>query len=410
MKLKVCECAVGWFEVLRITDHNPGCCFHAGTGMRVLLLSHYALPHYGGIEVLVDREAKLLAAAGHDVVHVASNVGSEEQTSVVPRLHVHRMPAWNWPERRLSVPWPVFSPTLAPTIASYVRWCDVVHAHGLLYLGSIFALASAKLYGKPSILTEHSGIAWFPPGLRRMVQRIAMMSLGRIVARLAGRCYAHHDRVISLLKQLAGPRGCVSYLQNPIDRSLFRPPTEGERDRARLVLGWHPERPVVLFVGRLLKSKGIDLLLKARNPSFDLVFCGSGDPSIIKPYLGPGISYLHPRPQSDLISLYHAADVLALPSRSEGGFPLVAQEALACGLPVLLGDDPGFARFRGCYGLTFCNLTLLSKHGSELNPLLQNEKRVSLDSFLPNEMWWLNQLYGDALFDSNTNIRPQKDG
>ena len=40
-----------------------------------------------------------------------------------------------------------------------------------------------------------------------------------------------------------------------------------------------------------------------------------------------------------LTELLRAVDVLALPSRGEG-YPLVAQEAMASGLAVLLGDDP----------------------------------------------------------------------
>ena len=39
-----------------------------------------------------------------------------------------------------------------------------------------------------------------------------------------------------------------------------------------------------------------------------------------------------------LAELYRASDVFVLPSQGEG-FPLVVQEALACGLPVVCGDE-----------------------------------------------------------------------
>jgi len=42
--------------------------------------------------------------------------------------------------------------------------------------------------------------------------------------------------------------------------------------------------------------------------------------------------------------LLQAADALAVPSVGEG-FPLIAQEAMACGLPVLLANDPAYERY-----------------------------------------------------------------
>ena len=42
--------------------------------------------------------------------------------------------------------------------------------------------------------------------------------------------------------------------------------------------------------------------------------------------------------QAELPPLYQAADLLVLPSVGEG-FPLVVQEAMACGTPALVGDE-----------------------------------------------------------------------
>ncbi len=43
--------------------------------MRILFVSHHALPHVGGIEVVVDALARELAGRGHEVTHVASSTG-----------------------------------------------------------------------------------------------------------------------------------------------------------------------------------------------------------------------------------------------------------------------------------------------------------------------------------------------
>src|SRR5512139_1318529 len=71
--------------------------------MKVLLVSHYTLPHVGGIEVLVDQHSQHLAQRGHDVTVLSSRVGApaEERRGAV---RVVRVAAWNFLERWLDVP------------------------------------------------------------------------------------------------------------------------------------------------------------------------------------------------------------------------------------------------------------------------------------------------------------------
>jgi glycosyltransferase involved in cell wall biosynthesis len=134
---------------------------------------------------------------------------------------------------------------------------------------------------------------------------------------------------------------------------MFYPATEEGRAEERRRLGWRPERPVVLFVGRLVPEKGIGLLIEAADPRFDLVLCGpaSGKPIDFGPI--PNLSILPARPRSELRPLYQAADLVVLPSLRREGFPLVAQEALACGTPVILSEDEGYDPYRQLSGLFF---------------------------------------------------------
>src|SRR5438132_170642 len=159
-----------------------------------------------------------------------------------------------------------------------------------------------------------------------------------------------NSRVLGVMEHLAGSKRKSLFLPYPVDTSLFRPPTAGERRAARQRLGWPEGRQKVLFVGRLIPDKGVLLLLQAVDGTYDIAFCGPGDPAILGHVPRAGVEYLTPRPQSELVSLYHAADLLVLPSAREG-FPLVVREALACGLKAVLAYEPGYEPYSRLPGL-----------------------------------------------------------
>lgn len=335
----------------RATPRSAG----PGRPLRVVIVSHYALPHLGGIEIVVDHEMKALTEAGHRVTLITSAVGGDGPSRPPPAAaHVHRVPAWNGLERRFRLPYPIVSPALVPVLIRELRRCDVVHVHGAVYAHSVPALAIAWLYRRERILTEHTGVQRLESRVSTGLLRVAFATVGRASARLATRLVSLNARVTRLLERLAGTAAKTQFLPNPIDRSLFVTPSPEQRREARERLGWAPGRPKVLFVGRLTAGKGVTLLLRAADPAFDLAFLGPGDPSILGPLPRPGVEYLAPRPHREVVPVYHAADLLVLPSDLREGFPLVLQEALACGLPVLTSFDEGYAPYLGLSGLHFC--------------------------------------------------------
>lgn len=321
--------------------------------MRVLLVSHHAPPHIGGVENLVLMEAEAFRAAGHDVVWVTSRApgaGSEPVTD--DRFVIRRVRAWHVIERWFGIAYPLFAPSLPFRLFREVGRADVVHVHGLVFPGSPLAALFARLRGRHCLCTDHGGLLRYRSRLATWALRLLMATAGRLTARCAHKLIAYNHDVEALLARLGGRADKVQFLPNPVDVARFRPPTAEQRRSARAALGWD-ERPRVLSVGRLLPHKGIDVLLDAQDPAFALVFCGPGDDAVRAHVRSRGAECLAPRPRDELLTLYHAADVFALPSHNEG-FPVVVQEALACGLPVVTSDLPAYAAYRGTPGLTLC--------------------------------------------------------
>jgi len=140
-----------------------------------------------------------------------------------------------------------------------------------------------------------------------------------------------------------------------VDHAFFSP---GDRRGARTALALPPDRPVLLFVGRIQPLKGLDVAVTALAslPHPDAVLVAVGGPS------GPSgeaelarvhelartlgvedrVRYVPPQPHHLLSTYYRAADVCVVPSRSES-FGLVALEAAACGTPVVAAAVGGLA-------------------------------------------------------------------
>jgi glycosyltransferase involved in cell wall biosynthesis len=371
-----------------------------GRPLRVLLVAHHALPHVGGVEALVDQEIRALLAAGHRVVLVTSAAGGPGPApEYPPEVRVVRVPAWHVLERRFGLPYPLFGPSLLPTLWREAGRCDVVHAHGFVFMNSVLALAAGRLRGRRRILTDHGGLQQFRSRLTTALLRLAAETVGRLSARLADRLVSYNTRIAGLLERLAGTRAKTLFLPNPIDWGLFHPPAPGEREAARAALDWSTGRPKVLFVGRLTPEKGVPLLVQAADPAYDLVFCGPGDPALLGPLPRPGVVYLPPRPRAGLAALYHAADVLAAPSDRREGFPVVVQEALACGLRVVMTYEEGYAPYRGLPGLTFCERDVDSLRAALRDALARPagpadaDRAKALDALCPSPEAWVRLLF-----------------
>jgi len=128
-----------------------------------------------------------------------------------------------------------------------------------------------------------------------------------------------------------------------VDLDRFAPQDRGEA-KARFGLSGH----VVLCVGHLIERKGQELLVRALPalPGVMLILAGQGPAAsrleALAQELGVGdrLGILGSVPHDQLPVLYNAADVMALPSASEG-LANAWVEALACGTPILISDVGG---------------------------------------------------------------------
>jgi D-inositol-3-phosphate glycosyltransferase len=129
-----------------------------------------------------------------------------------------------------------------------------------------------------------------------------------------------------------------------VDLEMFIP---GDTSAARAALGLRADEQVLAFVGRIQPLKAPDVLLRAaaKLPGVRVVIAGGPSGSGLQAPDGlvrladelgitDRVTFLPPQSRDQLVTVYRAADLVAVPSYSES-FGLVAIEAQACGTPVV---------------------------------------------------------------------------
>ncbi|MFI1044562.1 glycogen synthase [Streptomyces griseoruber] len=238
-----------------------------------------------------------------------------------------------------------FSVDLA--MAAALEGRELVHSH--TWYANLAGHLAKELHGVPHVVTAHSLEPLRPwkaeqlgggYALSSWAERTALEAADAVIAVSA----AMREDILTCYPALAPER--VHVVHNGIDTGLYRP-DHGTDALARI--GLDPDRPYVLFVGRITRQKGVPHLLRAVrdiDPAAQVVLCaGAPDtPEIDQEFrdLFAGLSRARdgvhwiPRmlPRPEVIQLLTHAAVFVCPSVYEP-LGIVNLEAMACGTPVV---------------------------------------------------------------------------
>ena len=232
-------------------------------------------------------------------------------------------------------------------IAEDVAGADLVHSH-TWYANAAGHLAS-QLHGIPHVVTAHSLEPLRPWKAEQLgggyrvsswIERTAFAEASAIIAVSHGmrrdilRCYPFLDEAR------------VSVVHNGIDLERWQP--VDDRDTVRS-LGIDPDRPSIVFVGRITRQKGLTYLLRAAAmlpADVQLVLCaGAPDTPEILAEVQAGVSALQGErsgivwldrllSQHELSAVLTQATTFVCPSVYEP-LGIVNLEAMACSAPVV---------------------------------------------------------------------------
>jgi len=325
--------------------------------MRILHIIPYFYPawSYGGTCRAAWELARALVHEGQEVVvYTTDALDSRSRAShayeVVDGVEIHRVRnlsnhlAW----RRLFLP-----VKFGDQLKSALQRADVAHLHEFRSYQNAVALPLMEKFGVPFVLTAQGG-------LPRIMGRQSLKALydrfvGRRILTQARRLHALNELEREQFIALGVPPNRIAILPNGVNLDEYKelPLVNGFRERFDIPA----DAPIVLFLARVNKIKGVNFLVNSFNE------VRRSMPEAILVIVGPDDGYLNQAKRQvhnmgieqwvrftgyldgdDKLEAYQAASVYVLPSTYEM-FAITLLESLACGTPIIATDRVGLADF-----------------------------------------------------------------
>ena len=301
----------------------------------IVIVTNYYMPTVGGITTYVQSLARELEKRGHDVRISAfpawlsrreDNIGSKAAHRIVHEI--------------------VASVFVMVVLCRILRLrlagkSVVVHSQSASYC--LEAGVLARLFGAKAVHTFHSPI------------EKCTMKLGCLLPFAnALVCVSEEHRAQYIEKCGISPDTAI--IPGGVDCEFFRPVSPSEKEKvitslARAIGSDVPSRPIVLFVGRVIREKGAEVLLEAAKrvtkefPGAEFIVIGPLDQTAIqREFVGnlklriekdTHYHLIGALDQNNLRRAYQAGDIFVCPVLWEEASGLVVVEAMASGLPVI---------------------------------------------------------------------------
>jgi glycosyltransferase involved in cell wall biosynthesis len=331
--------------------------------MKLLLYSHFFVPSVGGVESIVLSLAQGLARVHHpkgprefDVTLVTETPAGNYDDSALPFAVVRQPGLFRlWRLMRSSHIVHVAGPALAPMILGLLAGKPVVVEHhgfqticpnGQLFIEPQGAPCPGHFMAERHdvCLRCNSCQGWFFSWRLWVLTFVRRFLCAQAYANIAPTHWL--SGLLKLPRVIAIPHGLGA--GQPISRNA---PQSGD--------------PVIVFMGRLVTTKGVGVLLKAakilwdQDRHFELLIIGDGPERVRLEQFARDSQLAHPirfagRLEDDQLdsALAHAA-VVVVPSLGGEVFGMVIAENMVRGLPVVASDLGAFVEVLGESGLTF---------------------------------------------------------
>lgn len=303
----------------------------------VAMISSVFYPSIGGAQTHTLRLSQKLKARGVDVLVITRHYQGLERYEEIDGIPTYRVGKGegNLIVAALSY---IFG-ALRVLIAQRKRY-HILHCH-LMISPMTIGLLAKPLVRKPLVINPHRsgkiGDVGFLTHSRPITGRLRLAAARRWGDAFVSISRDIHDELAGI-----GVRDKKLWdIANGVDVDHFAPVDATERDALRQSLKL-PQGPLVVFTGRLVTEKGVNVLIDAwpqvlrEKPEARLLLVGEGEQrqelEAQARQLGIAKQIIFAGGCADVAPYLRAADAFVLPSFAEG-LPIALLEAMACGLP-----------------------------------------------------------------------------
>jgi glycosyltransferase involved in cell wall biosynthesis len=303
-------------------------------------------PRDGGQSERTYQMSRALAFAGNDVEVLVTDKGltRDRATAILPA----RVLGLRTLSRRLYIP-----RLSLRKLRRIVEQQDVIHLMGYWSVLNPIVSHLARSSGKPVVIFPAG--SWRNFWRTKAIKRAFHVAVGRRIVRSAAQHIAISREEERLFISYGVSPERITVIPNAVDPDEYTDKDDAAF-RRKFQIG---ERPFILFLGRLNRIKGPDLLLAAYQQAdlevhaFDLVFAGSDEglqeelrSHAIEAGLGDRVHFIGHISGTDKSRALHAAAYMAIPSRHKA-MSIVFLASGASGTPVLATDRCGLDDVEG---------------------------------------------------------------
>ena len=224
---------------------------------------------------------------------------------------------------------------------------DVVHIHNDSPMAMFAGLRYAKNKKKPLIVTWHGD--WLGATI---IRKLSAFVLNRTLVKS---CLSHANAIIVPSIEYVNESNILrryrsKIVEIPHGVNLEELETPYSKEESREILNLNDDKIIVLYVGSVNKTKGVELLLRAAsnivsvNRNIQFIFVGGGKINefrelAIKLDIDKNVRFTGYVDDKVKLIYYNSADIFVFPSMSKHEvFPVVTIEAAAFGLPIIVSN------------------------------------------------------------------------